>query len=322
VLPASDLDEIRAGLRATWRARGEEADHRAAVPPRRARAAWTAALAATLAAAIGLVWWWGTRPLSTSVSLAQVEAVAGRAELVAPGAPRPLVVGARLRRGASLRTAADPAGAAGRVALRLAGGASLRVDAGSRVRLSGPSTVSLEEGALYVDSGGGRGAPIEVVTPLGSVRELGTRFAVRLAGAGPALVVRVREGAVAAATGGRRLVARRGEELVVRADGTAATRPAAAWGPDWAWVMAAGPRFASDGRTVGELLDWVAAETGWRVELDEGARARRRVVLHGDIGALPADRAAFVLLPGAALTAELRDDGTLVVSAATPRTAR
>jgi hypothetical protein len=120
-------------------------------------------------------------------------------------------------------------------------------------------------------------------------------------------------------------VARRGEELVVHADGRSETRPAAGWGPDWAWVVAAGPPFVSDGRTVGELLDWVAAETGWRVELDEAGRENLGFVFRGGVTGLSADRAAFVLLPGAALRADLREDGTLMVSAApgsTRRTAR
>lgn len=315
-LPADDLEQIRAGLRAAWRAQRAGVVDITSARPRRWRPVEIAALAATLAAAIGLTWWLVVRPQPAPILLAQVEASSGSVELVAPGRSRVLGLGESLPVGAVVRTA-DGAGAeAGRLALRLTGGTALRVDAGSRVRLESSSTVALEQGAIYVDSGSGRSAPIEVLTPLGRVRELGTRFAVRLAGTGPALVVRVREGAVAAASGGRRFVARRGQELIVHADGSSEIRPTRGWGPEWAWVIAAGPRFASEGRTVGELLDWVAAETGWRVELaDEAARRARGVLVRGDIGNLPADRAAFVVLPGASLHAELHD-GTLVVRAA------
>jgi hypothetical protein len=49
----------------------------------------------------------------------------------------------------------------------------------------------------------------------------------------------------------------------------------------------------------------------------DGAAARTATtsVLHGNVGALSPDRAAFALLPGAGLDAEL-SDGTLIVRAA------
>jgi transmembrane sensor len=177
--------------------------------------------------------------------------------------------------------------------------------------------LALDAGAVFVASAAdGRSAPVEVLTPFGSVQELGTRFVVRLAGAEPALVVKVREGAVAAASGGRRYVTRPGQELIVHRGGRAEQRPDAGWGPDWAWVMEAAPRFVSEGRTVGDLLAWVAEETGWRVELaDRAALEAQGHLLYGDIGELRADRAAFALLPGASLEAERRG-GTLVVRAA------
>ena len=128
--------------------------------------------------------------------------------------------------------------------------------------------------------------------------------------------VRVRDGAVAAATAGRTPTARAGEELVLDREGHAALHPAASSGEDWAWVLAVAPPFAGEGRTVAELLDWVSRETGWRLRFEgDATRTAATGVLHGDVGALPPDRAAFALLPGAGLEAELRH-GTLIVRAA------
>ena len=94
-----------------------------------------------------------------------------------------------------------------------------------------------------------------------------------------------------------------------------ALRVIAGSGADWAWVMEAAPAFVMEGRTLRQLLDWVQRETGWRVRL-EGTLAREAdsIVLHGSVGALPADRAVFAVLPGAGLEGELRD-GTLWVRA-------
>jgi hypothetical protein len=139
---------------------------------------------------------------------------------------------------------------------------------------------------------------------------------VRLTDTEQTLVVTVREGTVAAVHGGRSHRARAGQALTIRSDGHVESRIASTWGPGWDWVAAAGPGFTLEGRTVRELLAWVAEETGWRIELtDEVARDAQSVVLHGDLGALGADRAAFAVLPGAGLEAEL-SDGTLVVRAA------
>jgi hypothetical protein len=312
-VPAGDIEQIRAAVREAWRA--QLASRRA--PPR----AWIAALAATLALAVGAAWWWGSGegsgPAETLV--AQVEAVRGGVELAAAGADAVTPeVGRRLVAGATLVTSEEAGGRPGRVALRLAGGALLRVDAGSSVRLLGPARVALDVGAVYVDSGpAGRAGRIEVHTPLGEVRELGTQFAVRLlrSAGGPSLRVRVREGAVAATHAGRSHQAGPGQELTLRSDGSVDLRAVAGWDPGWAWVLAAGPGFSSEGRTLAELLDWVSRETGWRIELaDAAARGAGTIVLHGDLGALPADRAAFAVLPGAGLEGKL-EGGTLVIRA-------
>jgi hypothetical protein len=78
--------------------------------------------------------------------------------------------------------------------------------------------------------------------------------------------------------------------------------------------MAAAPGFEVEGRTLGELLAWVARETGWRVRFAEPelAAAADEIVLHGDFGDLRPDQAAFAVLPGAGLEGVLAD-GVLVV---------
>jgi FecR-like protein len=315
-LPAEELAWVRQAVRAAWDARPTSPSVTAPAPSRRGAVA--AALAAGLAAAIGLAWWWSTVRPRPVVVLASVTAFKGDARAAgAQGDSRPLAVGQSLSGGVELRTAAASGGHPGFVSVRLASGGNLRLDAGSRVRLLDLRAVGLMEGALYVDSGANeRAAPVVVRTPLGEVRELGTQFTVRLEPGARELRVRVREGSVATTAGGDSHTARAGQELVVDHRGRIALRQAAASGADWAWVLASAPPFAGDGRTVAELLAWVTHETGWRLRFEGNAeREAATAVLHGETGALPPDRAAFALLPGAGLEAELRD-GTLIVRAA------
>ena len=72
----------------------------------------------------------------------------------------------------------------GRAAFVLTGGVSVRLDQDTAIVLDGHSEVTLERGAAYVDSGGEPSAAVsealEIKTPFGSVRHVGTQFEVRL----------------------------------------------------------------------------------------------------------------------------------------------
>ena len=151
---------------------------------------------------------------------------------------------------------------------------------------------------------------------MGTARDVGTRFAVRIVGpeGRSALLVRVRDGAVLAGQGRRTYRTEAGQELVLHQDGTAERRGAVPYGPEWQWVMEASAGFDVEGRSLQEFLDWVSRETGWRIVLaDEGlAESAAGIVLHGGIGGLRPDQAPFAVLPGAGLEGEL-EDGTLTV---------
>jgi hypothetical protein len=343
-VPGEDLAAIAAAARLAWQRQLRETaadrpvrDVSAPRPPavtgerrlrsRRPARVVLAALAAALVVAAGLGWWWAVRGGSAPATppvVATVEAVKGTVR-VATGAaaPRALSAGAALAAASEISSGGEPPG---RASLRLAGGVTLRLDAGTRLRLASASVLVLERGALYADTGAQppRDGVLEVRTPLGVVRDVGTRFAVRVvspegpdpdAGGGePALLVRVRDGAVRTERSGRIYVTAAGEELALHGDGTAERHAIAAHGPDWEWVMEAAGGFDVEGRSLREFLDWVGRETGWRIAVEDEALARSasRIVLHGSLGALRADQAAFAVLPGAGLEAELRD-GTLVV---------
>ena len=189
-------------------------------------------------------------------------------------------------------------GQGGHAAVRLPAGASVRIDAGSSVRFDSPRLVKLERGALYVDSGAAPGGGIEVATDLGSVRDVGTRFEVRLLDG--ALRVRVREGMVLAGRAGEAHQARAGGELVLQADGRFSSAATPVYGADWDWVQHAGRAMAIEGATLADFLDWVSGETGlrWRLAEPQTARPPKDITLHGSIEGLTAEEALAVVLPG------------------------
>lgn len=317
-VPREDLEEIVSAARAEWRARwGRDEVSPGGRTPGRGWTAAAAVLAATLAVAVGLAWWWqASRPGSGQLPVvARVEAVSGPVQLGGDDVdPRELSAGDPVPADALLRTGGAGTGPLGRASLRLTDGTTVRVDAASRLRLVATGVLDLERGALYVDTGTAIGSTggIEVRTPLGTARDVGTQFAVRSVTG--SVRVQVRDGAVEVERGEATYRAGPGEEVVLRGDGPVERREIPPHGRLWEWVIEAAPPFDLEGRTLAELLDWVSHETGWRVLFEDDALAGSadEIVLHGSLGDLRPDQAAFTVLPGAGLTAELRG-GVLVV---------
>jgi len=240
----------------------------------RRRRRWIYASAASIAAAaavgIGLQSW-----LEPGAPVASVARLAGPVEIRPTGddAWRALETAyANVRTGARVRTASD-----GRASFDL-DGVSLRLDRETEIVFDSRDRVTLEEGALYVDSGVGRSdSRIEIVTSYGVLEDIGTQFEVRSAES--ALRLRVREGRV-------RLKPRNlpdavesaaGEEVAVTPSGEVRRRSFPPVHADWAWAEALAESPDLDGRTAHDVLSWVARETGRRlVFADPVAELRAR----------------------------------------------
>lgn len=299
-LAETDLERIRAAARAEWRERWVS---RRARPGSR-RLAWAAAAVLFLGAAT-LLWVRRAPAPAAAGSVATVERVTGGVVHTAPGAaPVTLAadaVGRSIPEGAAIETrgGASP----GRLALRMAGGASVRLDAKTRVELASSSLVELDRGALYVDTGGPAAGheAVAVRTAAGLFRSIGTQFEVQ-AEAG-ATRLRVREGRVRLERGADSLSTDAGQELVVRRDGTVEHHETTADGPEWEWIVAGAPMPDIEGMRVRAFLDWLARERGWRVEFAdaETAALADSVVLHGSIAHLTPLEAPDVVLPSGGL---------------------
>lgn len=302
-VPEERAARVRDSVRARWRATVDDERRRRAI-----RAATP--IAAALLIAVGAGFWLRGRARVAGVPAATVVRTQGPVLLrdgLRAGSGRVLSAGAGLTTG--------PGGLA---ALRLAGGSSVRLDSGTDLRLISARLIELRDGAVYVDSGARppvEAVPIEIVTSLGRVREAGTQFEVRLAGG--TLRLNVREGVAVLDRSGRTHEAPAGTRLSVGPLGAVETGAVALRGADWDWVLAAAPAFDLEGRTLREYLEWLARETGWRVEFGDPSIAARAgtVILHGSTSGLRPDETPPAVLPACGLH-HLLDGGTLIIEPA------
>ena len=269
--PASDTEEIRRAVLAEWDA----------VTGRRIwrkRAAFVAAAAPALVAA-GQFVAGAPAPSVPAPLVAHVEQVQGVVTTA---------TGARLGAGSGVVAGTRLESGEGQIGLRLASGGSLRIAPHSRIVLVGGDEAELLAGALYFDSEGQRAAEFAVMTDLGRVRDVGTQFLVRLDD--ERLDVGVRAGLVNVTRGATSDTAGAGERLVATQATTDLRRDSVpTFGGDWEWAERLAPPFDTNGRTLGEFLEWFSAQTGRTVVFADPAleRTMRPAVLSGSVGDEP-----------------------------------
>lgn len=186
------------------------------------------------------------------------------------------------------------------------GKAILRLDGGTRVRIATATELTLDRGAVYVDSNGSK---VLVRTPIGNVRDIGTQFEVRLAA--DRMRVRVREGRVDLQHGGTTHSAAAGVELDADAQGGVTEHSIARNGAEWEWVLRAAPPIHLDGRTLSEVVASVTRDEGLKpVWSDQTAQNAASMRLHGDVPLTP-EEALDTALVASGLTA--RTDGDRLI---------
>ena len=334
-VPVDRLERMRAAVHAEWRQQTRARSRRAAFR-------WSlgaVAAAALVLLGVRLTVRGGPEVPSIGPPLASLEAVNGAVRLVpatdrgtaasgtaASGtaalsgtdagrgiAERALVrVGDAVRAGDSVDTTDG-----GLAALRLASGVAVRVDRETRLRLLSHVTLALDAGAIYVDSGGGAaGEGLEIRTPVGVARDIGTRFEVRLRGS--ALRVRVRDGVVRLSQGGQSHDVTLGEELTLAVDGRVDRRTIPVFGGEWAWAASVARSFDIEGRSLREFLTWIAGENGWQLRFANEAveRTSLATTLHGSIQGLTPEEALAAVLPTVGVEHQLTDGVLLVRLAA------
>ena len=204
----------------------------------------------------------------------------------------------------------------GRAAILLASGHSVRLDGTTSIRLLDAASIALDEGAIYVDSGleARSATPLDVHTPLGLIREIGTQFEIRLED--DSVRVRLREGAVIVQHDEQVHEVRVGTELALDPDGSVTRRELSPHGPEWEWIVDITPTLELEGRTARSFLDWVARERGWTLAFADEAVARSadQIELGGTVERLTLEQALDAVLPTCRMTYRVKDGVLMIAS--------
>jgi ferric-dicitrate binding protein FerR (iron transport regulator) len=248
---AATQARVRAAVEDEWRA-----------TIRRRRFTRVGGALVAIAAGASVVVWFLPQPKPTIPAMmpvvAYVESVRGDAGLFA---------GQSLRKGVDVQI---PANATASIRW---GRATLRLDGGTHLRIDGLTLATMQSGALYY-SDPQRDLSHTIATPFGEVRDIGTRFELRLHD--DALRVRVRDGIVTlrdqSAHGGQELIATR---AAIEQHAIATT------GEEWSWIERAAPPLLLEGKTLAQVLYAVAEEKGLSVEWSDASIGKVR--LHGDV---------------------------------------
>jgi ferric-dicitrate binding protein FerR (iron transport regulator) len=286
--PAEQVARARVRVHDEWRA--------SLSTQRRVRIGWLAAAAVALfAVGVGFYLW--PRP-EVGVQVAVADRVSGAVQLLNGKTDREtsLHVNAALHDGDSVATGAD-----GRVLLSWLNGGEVRVDRDSIVEIDSGAALRLLEGTLYVDTrtSNESATPLAILTSVGVVRHVGTRFEVRVADGGTR--VRVRDGtalftgtdhAVVLIGSGQQLSVAEGRSALVDGPG-----PADAV---WEWTSTISPQFDIEGRSLYDSVEWLAHEAGLKIVYANSAvRARAQLILvHGNVEGMPTRDALVAVLTG------------------------
>ena len=174
--------------------------------------------------------------------------------------------------GESIETGIPGEGEPSRAYLELLDGTSIRLDSGSRLRLVSTGVLSLERGTVYVattEYSRDSSSSVEIRTPMGVARDIGTRFEVRFRPDEKNLRIRVRDGEVVLRRDDQDYRALGGEELSIENDGMVVESPIEVFGDSWDWILEIHRGFDAEGRSLHEFLIWATEEAGWELRYAE-----------------------------------------------------
>jgi ferric-dicitrate binding protein FerR (iron transport regulator) len=189
-------------------------------------------------------------------------------------------------------------GPGGGLSLLLSRNATLRVDENTRVRVDDSDRIALLSGRIYADTGEYiyRDNGLVIDTPFGTVRDIGTQFAIS---ANPgSLDVAVREGRVEVSQESAAFTARMGERLTLGQGQSASVSTLDTHDEYWDWIVDLTPTYDTTNKSLLDFLKWAARETGreLRFESDESRMLTMRTDVHGSVEGLTPDEALEAIL--------------------------
>jgi hypothetical protein len=176
-------------------------------------------------------------------------------------------------------------GAGGGLSITLAGAESLRLDEQTTLVAVAANQFELVEGRVYADTGNFmyRDKGLIIDTPIGTVTDVGTQFAVDLEDSG--LDVAVREGRVDVMNAGQEFVAVAGERMRIESGQGATFDKLAPHDAYWDWVSSLAPAYDIENRSLLDFLRWAARESGLELVFEDNdlRMAAMRTDLHGSV---------------------------------------
>lgn len=203
----------------------------------------------------------------------------------------------------------------GRIAIAM-GSLSLRVDRNTRLVAANAKQIELQQGRIYVDSGGVNAhSELRIVAPGAVIQHRGTQF--QVASDHGTTRVLVREGRVQLQTAQAHdavdLTA--GDGASIDGSSVSVQHGLSAYSNEWQWASAIAPTFDIEDRPFAEFLTWITREHGWQLRYASAdlQRAAQSTRLHGSLLTANADEQLkdVALMTGTDLRV---DEGVLVVS--------
>ena len=171
------------------------------------------------------------------------------------------------------------------ISLILADNISFRIGENSNIEATGVHEFRLAQGRVYADTGDlmYRRSNLSIATPVATVSDIGTQFAV--IANGDDVEVAVREGRVDVKQGDIVSIAVAGERVQLDSGGIGNVGEVLPHDAYWQWTSSLAPAFDIEGKSLLDFLRWAARETGKRLEFEdqELRMAAMRVDLHGTV---------------------------------------
>ncbi|HEY4366563.1 MAG TPA: FecR family protein [Steroidobacteraceae bacterium] len=193
-----------------------------------------------------------------------------------------------------------------RAALDFGHGISVRLDANSLLEIASADRIVLDQGSVYIDADPHVAAQVVqtlvVGTPYGSVHHLGTQYLVSTTRNG--IELSVREGRVEITRESGTQTAQAGEHLSVAGSGEITRTSISPQDASWQWATRIAPAFDIDRQPLTHFLDWVARETGKRVNYATPAAQAdaAKLILRGSAGDLAPEQALAAVLATTSFT--------------------
>ena len=171
------------------------------------------------------------------------------------------------------------------VNLTLADNTQLRINQNSFLHLLNQDQIELIDGQLYYDADNANTENnMAIITDLGTIKHIGTRYMVNKLNA--SLQISVRNGLVELSNENGIQKLNSETQLEIDPSGNHSTKLISAYDPIWNWTQKAAQPFASQNQSLYDFINWYAHENGYQINWNRKKFKTKTVKLSGDLSQL------------------------------------